>query len=63
MTRFVLPYAVALLVPSVILGVLYVLEGRSPLWGLVGGGIGLLGAALAQAVRVLLPEDEPPERG
>lgn len=52
--RTLAPYVVALVVPSVVLGVLYVLEGRSPLWGLVGGAIGLLGAMLATATRVLL---------
>lgn len=52
--RRLTPYAVAGLVPSVILGVLYALNGRSPLWGLVGGAIGLIGALLATATRVLL---------
>jgi hypothetical protein len=52
--RLLAPYAIAVLVPSAILGVLYALNGRSPLWGLVGGGIGLIGALLATATRVLL---------
>jgi hypothetical protein len=62
--RTLAPYLVALLVPSTILGVLYVFEGRSPLWGLVGGAIGLLGAMLATATRIFTENrDEPPERG
>jgi len=52
--RTLAPFVVATLVPSAILGVLYVLSGRSPLWGLVGGAIGLLGALLALATRVLM---------
>lgn len=52
--RLLAPYVVAALVPSTILGVLYVFNGRSPLWGLVGGAIGLLGALAATATRVLL---------
>jgi len=52
--RTLTPFVVAFLVPSVALGVLYALGGRSPLWGLVGGAIGLLGALAATATRVLL---------
>lgn len=52
--RILAPYAIALLVPTALLGVVYALGGRSPLWGLVGGAIGLVGALLATATRVLL---------
>lgn len=52
--RYAAPYLAAALVPSVLLGAVYAVSGRSPLWGLVGGAIGLLGAMLALATRVLL---------
>lgn len=49
-----LPYLVALLVPTVVFGVLFALSNQSPFLGLFGGGIGLVGALSALATRVLL---------
>lgn len=49
-----LPYLAACLVPAAAFGAIYSAGGWSPLWGLVAGGIALVGALLAQAVRVLV---------
>lgn len=52
-TLTLLPYLVAFAVPTVVLGTLFLASGSSPLYGLFGGAIGLLGALLARAVQVL----------
>jgi hypothetical protein len=49
-----LPYLVAALVPTAILGALFSMSGQTPLYGLFGGGIALIGAMLAQIVRVAI---------
>lgn len=55
-----LPYQAAWIVPTLPLAVLYALGDRSPLWGLIGGLLGLLGALSAWVVRLWLarPTDE-----
>lgn len=49
-----LPYAVAFAVPAVVLGVLYAAAGQSPLYGVFGGSIALLGALLMLVTRLAI---------
>lgn len=49
-----LPYLVAFLVPTVVLGVLHAAAGQHSLYGLFGGVVGLLGALLKTATRLLV---------
>lgn len=49
-----LPYLVAFGVPAAVLGVLFVADGQSGLYGLFGGMIALLGALLMLATRLVV---------
>jgi p-aminobenzoyl-glutamate transporter AbgT len=53
MTRKALPFAAAVALPSVIFAVIYLTQGENPVFGLVAGAIGLLGAFSAELVRVV----------
>lgn len=52
--RTALPYVAAVGVPAVPLAALFAAAGDNALYGLFGGGIGLIGALSALAVRTML---------
>lgn len=53
-TLCALPYLVAFTVPAAALGALFVADGQSPLYGLFGGVIALLGALLMLVTRLVI---------
>jgi hypothetical protein len=53
--RGLLSALAAWLVPSIMLGVLYVSQNDNPFWGFAGGVVGLIGALAAEVVRRLMP--------
>ena len=53
MTRL-LPFAAGLFVPTAIFAAVYLLQGENPIWGLVAGAIGLIGALSAELARLPL---------
>jgi hypothetical protein len=52
--RVLAPYVAAFFLPAIVLGGLFAASGDTPLYGLFGGGVGLIGALTALATRVLL---------
>jgi hypothetical protein len=51
--RRLLPFSIAFVVPAALFAGVYLTQSENPVWGTVWGGIGLLGALLAELVRVL----------